>query len=96
MGEESLRIVARQDIQDTLAAFEELYELLVLPSRADTATRAARPAGLRERAASGGAGGVPVLAASYAIADDALAFSGADTPETSTHERLTASGTGIG
>ncbi len=28
MGEESLRIVGRHDIEDTLAAFEELYELV--------------------------------------------------------------------
>ncbi|CAA9426388.1 MAG: Glycosyltransferase [uncultured Rubrobacteraceae bacterium] len=93
MGEESLRIVARHDIEETLSAFEELYEL-VLPSRSGTAIRAdlPAPASVREGAASGDTVGVPApAAASYMLADDTLALSGAGSPQTSTHKRRTAS-----
>ena len=86
MGEESLRIVGRHDIEYTLAAFEELYELVVSSRRADVPT----PAGVREGAAYGDTGGVPTpTVASYTLADDALVFSGAGSPETSTKKRQT-------
>lgn len=55
MGAKSLEIVARHDIVETLAAFEEVYDLLALAPRGDTVEtqhRLANPASRAERPAA--------------------------------------------
>ena len=84
MGEESLRIVDRHDIEDTLTAFEELYEL-VSSSCGGKAIRIETPI------PAGDTEGALASTASYTTADNALAFSGADSPE----PRMAESPTGL-
>ena len=87
MGSESLRLVARHDIEETLSSFEDLYELMS-SSRGDKTIRvdAPVPVGVRGGADSGDTEGVPVLAASYTTAEDAPVFSGSCMLKTSTDE----------